>query len=139
VANIARTVADAQITNGGPIILYQPENEYTHFCCGLNGPDGDYMQYVIDQVRNAGVVIPIISNDASPYGTNAPGTGPGAVDIYGHDGYPLGDGCVSFFVFSYNSSKFANNGIRIKSKYGQVFQRIIELFISRRAHQHRIH
>lgn len=45
-------------------------------------PNGYYMQYVEDQLRNAGIVIPIVNNDASPKGDNAPGTGVGAVDIY---------------------------------------------------------
>jgi beta-galactosidase len=51
------------------------------------------MQDVIDQARSAGVVVPMISNDASASGHNAPGTGVGQVDIYGHDGYPLGFDC----------------------------------------------
>jgi beta-galactosidase len=88
VAHIAAAVAKAQITNGGPVILYQPENEYSGACCGAKFPDGDYMQYVIDQARDAGVVVPMISNDAWPGGHNAPGTGIGEVDIYGHDNYP---------------------------------------------------
>jgi hypothetical protein len=46
------------------------------------------MQYVETQARNAGIVVPFISNDAGPSGNNAPGSGTGAVDIYGHDGYP---------------------------------------------------
>lgn len=88
IANVGATIAEAQITNGGPVILYQPENEYTEACCGEKFPDPDYMQYVMDQARNAGIVVPMISNDASPDGNNAPGTGKGAVDIYGHDKYP---------------------------------------------------
>jgi len=28
-SNIARIISEAQLTNGGPVILYQPENEYT--------------------------------------------------------------------------------------------------------------
>ncbi|KAL5364672.1 glycoside hydrolase superfamily [Aspergillus floccosus] len=95
VANIAAAVAKAQITNGGPVILYQPENEYSGACCGSKFPDGDYMQYVIDQARDAGVVVPMISNDAWPGGHNAPGTGVGEVDIYGHDNYPLGFDCAN--------------------------------------------
>lgn len=93
-ANIAAIIADAQITNGGPIILYQPENEYT---IGLTipFPNGEYFQYVEDQARNSGIVVPFISNDAIPLGHNAPGSGKGEVDIYGHDGYPLGFDCVS--------------------------------------------
>jgi len=45
-------------------------------------PDKDYMQYVEDQARKAGIVVPMISNDAAPLGHNAPGSGKGAVDIY---------------------------------------------------------
>lgn len=70
------------------MILYQPENEYSGACCGELFPDGEYFQYVIDQARNAGIVVPVISNDAGVDGHNAPGTGVGEVDIYGHDNYP---------------------------------------------------
>jgi hypothetical protein len=43
IANIGSIIAKAQITNGGPVILYQPENEYSW---GLppRFPDGEYMQ-----------------------------------------------------------------------------------------------
>lgn len=91
-ANIGKTLAAAQITNGGPIILVQPENEYTS-SRETPFPDGYYMQYIEDQLRNAGVVVPLISNDANNGGHNVPGSGEGAVDIYGHDGYPLGFDC----------------------------------------------
>ncbi|KAF7585722.1 hypothetical protein BBP40_010239 [Aspergillus hancockii] len=95
IANVAATVAKAQITNGGPVILYQPENEYSGGCCGVEYPDGPYMQYVIDQAHDAGIIVPMISNDASASGHNAPGTGTGEVDIYGHDSYPLGFDCAN--------------------------------------------
>ena len=49
---------------------------------GFKFPDPDYMQYVEDQARKAGIVVPFISNDASNSGYNAPGTGKGEVDIY---------------------------------------------------------
>ncbi|KAF7531211.1 hypothetical protein G7054_g9091 [Neopestalotiopsis clavispora] len=92
IASIGSIIAKAQITSGGPVILYQPENEYSW---GLppRFPDGEYMQYVEDQARKAGIVVPIISNDAAPLGHNAPGTGAGEVDIYGHDDYPLKFDC----------------------------------------------
>ncbi|KAJ5904546.1 hypothetical protein N7504_006929 [Penicillium tannophilum] len=100
VANAAATIAKGQITNGGPIILYQPENEYSGACCGdTDFPDGNYMQYVEDQARNAGVVVPFISNDAGAEGHDAPGTGVGEVDIYGHDSYPLGFDCASPYTW----------------------------------------
>ncbi|PKY08982.1 beta-galactosidase [Aspergillus campestris IBT 28561] len=95
IANVASTIAKAQITNGGPVIIYQPENEYTGAVDGEKFPDPDYFQYVIDQARKAGIVVPMLSNDASASGHNAPGTGKGEVDIYGHDSYPLGFDCAN--------------------------------------------
>ncbi|OHE96603.1 glycosyl hydrolase family 35 [Colletotrichum orchidophilum] len=92
-AKICGIIAKAQITNGGPVILLQPENEYTNFENG-SSPDGKYFQYVIDQARKAGVVVPLISNDARPLGHNAPGTGTN-ICIQGHDGYPLGFDCAN--------------------------------------------
>lgn len=88
VSHVASTVAKAQITNGGPVILYQPENEYSGSCCNVTFPDKDYFQYVLDQVREAGVIVPIVNNDSWGVGRFAPGTGKGAVDIYGYDSYP---------------------------------------------------
>jgi hypothetical protein len=66
VANIGSTIAKAQITNGGPIILVQPENEYSGSTGTVTGgfPDPVYFAYVKKQLRDAGVVVPFISNDA---------------------------------------------------------------------------
>ena len=101
--NIGKILAKAQITNGGPIILVQPENEYdpsrsklcwpvlltgvryTFAIPGVKFPDKVYFQTVENQLRKAGIVVPLISNDAAPRGLFAPGTGDGAVDIYGYD------------------------------------------------------
>jgi hypothetical protein len=98
--NLGATIAKAQITNGGPIILVQPENEYTQAISAIKPfPDPVYFQYVIAQLRDVGIVVPLVNNDASAKGNNAPiPTAPGypaAVDIYTHDGYPLGFDCVS--------------------------------------------
>jgi hypothetical protein len=94
-AGIGKSIASAQITNGGPIILVQPENEYTGATSNVKPfPDPVYFQYVEDQLRNAGIVVPFISNDASPSGHNAPSQ-PAPVDIYGHDGYPVGFDCAN--------------------------------------------
>ena len=96
VSSVGKKIASAQITNGGPIILVQPENEYSGAVDDVYGgfPDPIYMQYVEDQLRDAGVVVPLISNDASPHGYNAPGQ-EAPVDIYGHDGYPVGFDCAN--------------------------------------------
>ncbi|KAL2838183.1 putative beta-galactosidase A [Aspergillus pseudoustus] len=96
ISHVADAISRSQITNGGPIILYQPENEYSGACCGYEGfPDSAYMQYVEDQARNAGVIVPFINNDGGFGGHNAPNSGQGAVDIYGHDSYPMGFHCAN--------------------------------------------
>ena len=60
-------IASGQITNGGPIILVQPENEYTQATSAIKPfPDPEYFQYVEDQLLDAGIIVPLISNDASP-------------------------------------------------------------------------
>jgi beta-galactosidase len=68
-----------------------------------NFPDGAYMQYVEDQAHKAGIVVPLLSNDAWAAGHNAPGTGEGEVDIYGHDSYPLGFDCANPSVWPDNA------------------------------------
>ncbi|OAR01440.1 hypothetical protein LLEC1_04032 [Akanthomyces lecanii] len=94
-SNIVPLIAKYQITNGGPVILYQAENEYSTSNGKVPFPDGEYMQDVIDQARRLGIVVPIVNNDASKDGHNRPGTGAGAVDMYGYDSYPLGFDCSS--------------------------------------------
>ena len=99
VQSIGEIIAKAQITNGGPVILLQPENEYTQAVPGVDFPNGDYFAYVEQQYRKAGIVVPLISNDAAAEGIFAPGNGTGAVDIYGHDGYPLGFDCANPYTW----------------------------------------
>lgn len=105
ISTIGGIIAKAQITNGGPVILFQPENEYT-LCVKTSGYtqvnnltvtelnssclEKDYMSYVQKEYRKAGIVVPFIINDAFPLGNFAPGTGVGAGDIYSFDNYPLG-------------------------------------------------
>lgn len=65
VASISKTIAKYQITNGGPVILLQPENEYSG---AINSsypfPDPVYFSALEKQYRDAGIVVPFISNDA---------------------------------------------------------------------------
>lgn len=100
--SIGEIIAKAQITNGGPVILFQPENEYSQAVKGVTFPDPVYFGYVEQQFRDAGIVVPFISNDAYPHGYFAPGD-PSAVDIYGHDGYPLGFDCANPTTWPDNS------------------------------------
>jgi len=99
VQNIGSIIAAAQITNGGPVILLQPENEYSNGAPGTLFPNGEYFAAVEEQYRNAGIVVPFINNDASPKGIFAPGNGTGSVDIYGHDSYPLGFDCANPYTW----------------------------------------
>ncbi|THX48122.1 putative beta-galactosidase, partial [Aureobasidium pullulans] len=93
---IGEIIAKAQITEGGPVILYQPENEYSQAVSSdPEFPDQVYMAAVEKRFRDAGIVVPSILNDAYPHGFFSPGSGVGAVDIYGHDGYPLGFDCAN--------------------------------------------
>ncbi|KAK4904102.1 hypothetical protein LTR49_026381 [Elasticomyces elasticus] len=93
VSKIGAIVAKAQITDGGPVILVQPENEYTDGATNVLFPDIGYQETVLKQYRDAGIVVPLINNEA--YYKAAfwvPGT-PGGVDISGHDLYPSSLDC----------------------------------------------
>ena len=92
IATMGKIIAAAQITNGGPVILVQPENEYTTFPGVEFFPDAmnrEYMAFVEDRFRDTGIVVPFIVNDNEIQGFFAPGTGLGSVDVYGIDSYPL--------------------------------------------------
>lgn len=96
VSTIGKIIADAEITNGGPVILMQPENEYTTWPGVTDFPsqmNREYMSYVEQQFRDAGVTVPFIDNDNEVGGYFAPGTGLGAVDLYGIDSYPMRYDC----------------------------------------------
>lgn len=91
-AEIGKIIADAQITNGGPVILFQPENEYQHSLDPYPMPDYDYWATVVEQYRRSDIVVPYINNEAYMFGYITAHT-PASVDIYGHDSYPLGFDC----------------------------------------------
>ncbi|KAJ7134399.1 glycoside hydrolase family 35 protein [Mycena epipterygia] len=85
---ISKIIARNQITNGGPIILVQAENEFS-----AGTTQSPYMQAVIDTYRANGVVIPITHNDqhggaTGNFSPDLPGTG--RVNIYCGDSYPQG-------------------------------------------------
>ncbi|KAF5351319.1 hypothetical protein D9758_008015 [Tetrapyrgos nigripes] len=55
---ISKIIAKNQITQGGPIILVQAENEFS-----AGSTKSPYMQMVIDTYRANGIVVPIFHND----------------------------------------------------------------------------
>ena len=95
---VGKLIADAQITNGGPVVLMQPENEYTTWP-GVNltnfplQMNKQYMASVEQMFRDTGVIVPFIDNDNEVQGDFAPGSGLGAVDLYGIDAYPVRYDC----------------------------------------------
>ncbi|KAF4413711.1 putative beta-galactosidase E [Colletotrichum fructicola] len=98
VSKVLEVISAAQITKGGPVILVQPENEYSlanipNIAESYKVLDPKYMEFMKKQFRENGIELPLISNDAFPLGNWAPGSGEGELDIYAHDTYPLYGGC----------------------------------------------
>jgi beta-galactosidase len=97
-STVAKVIERAQITHGGPVVLVQPENEYAtwpdvseaDFPTTMNR---EYMDHVEKQLLDAGITVPLIVNDNKALGYWAPGSGLGAMDIYGIDAYPLRYDC----------------------------------------------
>ncbi|OGM40835.1 putative beta-galactosidase [Aspergillus bombycis] len=98
-SKVGKIIADAQITRGGPVIMVQPENEYTtwpglteeEFPSQMNRA---VMALMAEELRAAGVDVPMAMNDNEVEGYFAPGTGLGEVDIYGIDAYPMRYDCA---------------------------------------------
>jgi len=65
VAEVSKTIVRNQITNGGPIILTQVENEYSSFPSGQK-EDKTYEQLLLDAFAKAGITVPTTTNDAWP-------------------------------------------------------------------------
>lgn len=89
-------IEKSQITHGGPVIMVQPENEYSTWPSVTDFPSDmnrEYMAYVEKQLLDAGITVPLIVNDNEAAGYWAPGSGLGAVNIYGIDSYPMRYDC----------------------------------------------
>jgi beta-galactosidase len=55
---VLEIVRPLQISEGGPVLLVQIENEY-----GAYGDDADYLRHLVDTTRGAGVTVPLITVD----------------------------------------------------------------------------
>ncbi|ORX33785.1 glycoside hydrolase superfamily [Kockovaella imperatae] len=90
-------IAQNQISNGGPIIAVQMENEYY---LDSNGDiDTQYIADLESLMRGSNVTIPFTFNDASEAGRLV--TGQGAVNIYGFDSYPQSSDCTNPYIWPY--------------------------------------
>ncbi|MCD4849414.1 beta-galactosidase [Arthrobacter sp. AK01] len=61
--SVLALVVPRQITRGGPVIMFQIENEY-----GAYGNDKEYLQHLVDLSKRSGVDVPLFTCD-QPFGT----------------------------------------------------------------------
>ena len=104
VRQISRILAGAQITNGGPLILVQPENEYSYCLnipnCTIPWPQPFYMQRLQDLMHEEGITVPTITNEVVATSQNyQPGSGLGQGDMRGYDNYALGFSCGNHYTW----------------------------------------
>ncbi|KAH7055609.1 glycoside hydrolase superfamily [Macrophomina phaseolina] len=107
-------IARNQITEGGPVILVQVENELTQSRHVATDPLVLYMEQLKKAFRDNGIVVPFTSNEKGMRGqswsTDYQNVG-GAVDIYGLDSYAGGLSCSNI-----------DTGFTIVRTYYQWFQ-----------------
>lgn len=95
---IGSIIAANQITNGGPVILTQVENELTESVHSADNTLVKYMEQLKTAFRDAGIVVPFTSNEKGMRGqswsTDYQDVG-GSVNVYGLDSYPGGQSCTN--------------------------------------------
>ncbi|KAI1806912.1 hypothetical protein F4811DRAFT_550411 [Daldinia bambusicola] len=79
-ATVRKLIADAQITNGGPVVKLQPENEYDTWpdVIVTDHPaqtNSDHMEHAKQQFKKAGNMVPQMVKDHIYQGNWAPGSG----------------------------------------------------------------
>jgi Glycosyl hydrolases family 35/Beta-galactosidase, domain 2 len=93
---IGKIIAANQITEGGPVILVQHENELQETVHSANNTLVIYMEQIAEVLAEAGIVVPSTSNEkgmrSESWSTDYEDVG-GAVDVYGLDSYPGGLSC----------------------------------------------
>ncbi|KAF8426346.1 glycoside hydrolase superfamily [Tirmania nivea] len=65
---IGEQIANARITKGGPVVMLQVGNELVMGVLGVEWPQKDYMQDLINKFRAAGVIIPTTNNEGGAIG-----------------------------------------------------------------------
>lgn len=114
ILEVGKIIAKNQITNGGPVILNQHENELTETVYDPNHTLVIYMEQIKQVFEEAGIVVPSTSNEKGMRGvswsTDYHNVG-GAVNVYGLDSYPGGLSCTN-----------PNSGFRLVRTYYQWFQ-----------------
>ncbi|KAJ5083806.1 hypothetical protein N7456_013233 [Penicillium angulare] len=111
---IGAIIARNQITNGGPVILIQHENELQETTHSATNTLVEYMEQITAAFDAAGVIVPSTSNEkgmrSESWSTDYEDVG-GAVNVYGLDSYPGGLSCTN-----------PNSGFTLVRTYYQWFQ-----------------
>ncbi|KAK0504453.1 glycoside hydrolase family 35 protein [Armillaria luteobubalina] len=92
IKGIIEQSAPYQITQGGPIIAIQLDNEYEQWL------GAEYFEDLKAVYHNLSIVVPLTYNDPGPRSNFINGTG--AVDLYGLDGYPQRFDCSNPLVWN---------------------------------------
>ncbi|KAI4845463.1 hypothetical protein E4T45_07704, partial [Aureobasidium sp. EXF-8846] len=111
---VNRILVKNQITEGGPIILYQIENELSETVHKADNTLVVYMEQLKKSVRDSGIVVPLMHNEkgqrAQSWSTDYQDVG-GSVNMYGLDSYPGSLSCTNI-----------NSGFNVVRNYYQWFQ-----------------
>ncbi|KAF9886212.1 hypothetical protein FE257_011935 [Aspergillus nanangensis] len=114
IMEIGKIIAANQITNGGPVIFNQHENELQETVYEPDDTKVVYMEQIADAFAEAGIVVPSSHNEkgmrAVSWSTDYKDVG-GAVNLYGLDSYPGGLSCTN-----------PNSGFNLVRTYYQWFQ-----------------
>ncbi|GAB7358299.1 hypothetical protein MBLNU230_g2373t1 [Neophaeotheca triangularis] len=115
ITEMGKIIARNQITEGGPVIMDQIENELTQNSRDANDTLVRYMEQIQRASRDAGIVVPFNSNEKNFRGpswtTDFEPVGDSAVDLYGLDDYPGALSCSDIEA-----------GFHVEREYYQWFQ-----------------
>ncbi|KAF2255109.1 glycoside hydrolase family 35 protein [Trematosphaeria pertusa] len=116
IEEVGAIIAKNQITNGGPVVLAQVENELQETTYDANNTLVLYMEQLKAAFRSAGIVVPLTHNEkgmrSKSWSTDYNNVG-GAVDVYGLDSYPGGLSCTN-----------PDSGFNLPRTYYQWFQEV---------------
>jgi hypothetical protein len=116
VSEVVPIIAKNQITNGGPVVLTQIENELQESTYSASDTLVIYMEQLKTAFKSAGIVVPLTHNEkgmrSMSWSTDYNNVG-GAVDVYGLDSYPGGMSCSN-----------PDTGFNMPRTYYQWFQKV---------------
>ncbi|CAN9306741.1 unnamed protein product [Alternaria alternata] len=109
-------IAKNQITNGGPVILAQVENELQQTRYEADNTLVIYMEQLKTAFKDAGIIVPLSHNEkgfrSKSWSTDYNNVG-GAINVYGLDSYPGGMSCTNL-----------DTGFNLPRTYYQWFQEV---------------